>query len=201
MVSIYLLAVKLMYLALAKRALELFDCSYDASESFFFEIEPTRQCFTSQWWQLLLPWSIMAILVFVIGFPSVTAFMILYRYRVLKKPVHTRKPWESFLLQVTYKKQNEFRHGHDFWPVVISIRQLLLASVQLFFTDYAPFQAVLVILVYLFGLVLQLVVKPYSLQSLNFLESATLFSSIIVLLGLLLLFVLFSFLFSVLLLF
>ena len=49
LISIFVLAHKIMYLMLANRALELYDCAYDASKGFFFAAEPNRKCFIESW--------------------------------------------------------------------------------------------------------------------------------------------------------
>lgn len=47
--SIYLLALKLMYLSLARKSLELYNCG-DAAQGYFFNVEPSRKCYVETWW-------------------------------------------------------------------------------------------------------------------------------------------------------
>ena len=181
--NLYLMALKLMYLSLSTKALELFDCSYDPAEKFFFQIEPNRSCFIGGWWWDLLPFSVGAIIFYVIGIPSLVAYMAILRVRYLKiRPV--QRTWkQNFLLQVTYKAKKEYRPECDYWESVISVRKLCIVASQLFFSEYAAFQAVLIILIFQVALLFQSHTTPYSIRSLNFLESATLFSSTLVLTG------------------
>lgn len=47
--SIYLLALKLMYLSLARKSLELYNCG-NAAQGYFFNVEPSRKCYVETWW-------------------------------------------------------------------------------------------------------------------------------------------------------
>ena len=177
------LAMQILYFSLSRRALELFDCSYDASQSFFFEVEPMRQCLAQDWWFRLLPWSLLAIIFYVIGYPLLSAWLIFKRHEIFLKSAGLRKRWEVLVLEVTYSKKQEFKEKYEFWPVLTSLRQLALASIQLFFTGYAPLQVILMCLVFLGSIILQMDKLPYSTPSLNRLENVTLTSSMVVLMA------------------
>lgn len=62
-------------------------------------------------------------------------------------------------------------------------RKFLIVVSQLFFASYPGFQAVFVVFVLFLAYVIQRNMMPYSAKSLNFLESSTIVSSILVLMG------------------
>jgi hypothetical protein len=185
MAAIYLLSMSLMYLMLARRSLELFDCTYDGAGNYFFEYEPNRLCYAPEalWYWHLLPWAIASILVYVIGFPVVMSWLTVTRGKYVDLREEERTRFQEFLLLATYKKQSEYRQGYEFWEVVVALRKLLIVMVQVFFTRYAPFQAVLVCCVFQASVLLQLRHEPYSLPVLNNLELTTLIASIGVLMA------------------
>jgi hypothetical protein len=185
MAAIYLLGMSLMYLMLSRRSLELFDCTYDGAGNYFFEYEPNRLCYAPDavWYWRLFPWTIISILVYVIGFPVLMVWLTVTRGKYLEIREDERTPFQQFLLLATYKKQSEYKQGYEFWEVVVALRKLLIVMIQVFFTRYAPFQAILVCFVFQAAVLLQLRYEPYSLPSLNSLEITTLIASIGVLMS------------------
>ena len=178
-----LFALKLLYLTLSRRAFEILNCVQDDSGIWYFEIEPSRKCYSEDWWWSLFPYAVASIVVYVIGIPAVSLYVAIRRIKILKKRPYERNDREIFMLQLTYKKQREFRVGCDYWDVMIMTRKLLIVASQLFFTGYTGFQAVLLLLVLFVSQLLHKDVMPYTISSLNFLESSILSSSVLVLLG------------------
>lgn len=176
-------ALKILYLSLARRALEVFSCTADGKGNFFFEPEPSRKCYVEEWWWRILPTSILSIFLFVIGIPLLTLYLSRKRIEILRKSILERSEREVFLLQVTYKRKREFQVKYDFWDVTIMIRKLLVVVSQLFFASYPGFQAVFLLWVLFIAYLLHREFQPYTIKSLNFLESTTIVASILVLMS------------------
>lgn len=179
-----LFAMKILYLSLARRALELFNCTSDGAGNYYFEAEPSRKCYTEKWWTDLLPISILAIVFYVIGIPVVSLYLSRRRMQIIaeKQPFERTKK-ENFILQITYKKKREFRNQFDFWDVVVMMRKFMIVACQLFFASIPGFQAVILLFVLLIAYILHKNYMPYASNSLNFLESTSIISSTLVLMA------------------
>lgn len=178
-----LLAFKILYLTLAKKSLEIFNCVDDKNGNFYFDAEPSRKCFVEGWWYSLLPSSILGIIFYVVGIPAISLYLSLMRMKVLKKQRFEFTSWDKFIIRVTSKKHREFSEKFDYWDVIIMTRKFLIVVSQLFFASFPGFQAVFVVFVLFLAYVVQRNMMPYSEKSLNFLESSTIVSSILVLMG------------------
>lgn len=176
-------ALKIMYLSLSRRTLEIYNCQNDGSGNFYFSSIPSRKCYTEKWWMDLLPSSITAIIVYIVGIPVLAIFLSLKRIQTLKKPKNQRTKVDEFILQVTYKKRREFKTQFDYWDVIIMVRKFMIAASQLFFATFPAFQAVWLLMILFAAYVLQRVYLPYTVRSLNFLESVTIIASMLVLLS------------------
>ena len=139
------------------------------------------QCFTQDWWLQLLPWSLLAIVFYVIGYPVVSALLVFKQHDILLKPVLFRKQWETLITEITYSKKQEFKEKCEYWHVLVSMRQFALTVIQLFFTGYTPLQVNMMCLVFLAAIIFQMHKLPYSSMSLNHLETTSLASSMVVL--------------------
>jgi hypothetical protein len=169
-----------LYLSFSRKALELFDCQTINGVA-YFEAEPGRKCY-QEWWNQLLPVVFAAIAFYVVGIPLLLFILFRSRVHIIQKVAPSqRTAWQRFLLRITYKKRSEFKLEYEYWDTVLSLRKLLIVMSQLFFSKYAAFQAGLLIMVLVMSLVLHTAKQPYAIPSLNILESATLLSSILVL--------------------
>jgi hypothetical protein len=179
--SIFLLLLKLVYINVSRKALELFDCTYsESSYHYYFDVEPNRQCYV-EWWNNLLPIAVLSILFYVIGIPLLFFVLFYQRRRFLKIPMSQRTKWQTFLLQATFKKKSEFQPETEYWDVVLLCRKLAIIVCQLMFSQYTAFQAQVLVIILLLFLVGHVYISPYSMRSLNFLEGVSLLSSILVL--------------------
>jgi hypothetical protein len=187
-------AMKILYLSLSRRSVELFQCVGDGNSGWMFVPEPGRKCFstTSQdnWWWTLFPYSMAGIAIYIVGIPMLSLYLSVRRMSIINQyitPLNNNKQQptkaEIFILQITYKKRREFRLEYEYWDVVVMLRKLLLVLCQLFFAQYPGFQAVVLLGVLLGAYLLHRNHQPYNARSLNFLESSTIISSILVLLS------------------
>lgn len=192
-------AMKILYLSLARRSVELFQCVEDGNSGYMFVPEPGRKCFSSpdssgtSWWWQLFPYSMAGIAIYILGIPMLSLYLSMRRMAIIgrymdhanetKKQQTAATKWEVFILQITYKKRREFRLEYEYWDVMVMLRKLLLALCQLFFAQYPGFQAVVLLGVLLGAFLLHRNHQPYNARSLNFLESSTIISAILVLLS------------------
>lgn len=94
LLSVYILFMKFLYLSLVKRTFELYNCSLAVSAGdanaieeqrlYYFEAQPSRMCYTEQWWYDLLPYSILSIIFYIVGFPVLVLFLSLQRMKILE---------------------------------------------------------------------------------------------------------------------
>lgn len=179
--GIFTLILKLIYINVSLKSLELFDCSYNPTNSkFYFEAEPNRVCY-ADWWMAILPFAVGAIVLYVIGIPLLFLGMFVLRRRYLKIPGYRRSNWQKFILQATFKRRSEFRPETEYWDVILLFRKLCIVFCQLMFNAYTAFQAQVLVIILLLFLVGHVYISPYSMRSLNFLEGVSMLSSIVVL--------------------
>lgn len=179
--GIFLLILKLVYINVSSRSLELFQCSHNPTTGlYYYYSEPSRICFQS-WWFNLLPFAIAGICIYVIGIPGLFIALDRMRKRYLLIPRIQRTRFQMFILQATYKKRSEFYPNTEYWDVVLLLRKLAVISCQIIFTDFVALQALVLIMTYCFFLLGHVFVQPYSMKSLNFLEGVTMLSSLMVL--------------------
>lgn len=133
---VFLIALKMMYINVAQRSLELFNCTYnEVTNEYIFQPQTSRKCFEN-WWYQLLPWSIAGILIYVIGIPALYVFLFLKRRKYLKMKAEHRNQSQQFIVRVTYKKNCEFHESARYWDAVLMVQSLGLVSCQMFFTQY-----------------------------------------------------------------
>jgi hypothetical protein len=176
----YMLGMKLMYLSLAQRTLELFNCTYDGSKHWYFGPEPGRKCY-DVWWYNLLGLSIFSIIVYVVGVPVLNAWLEYRRMQIVEKRYQDRKPHEHFIVAMTYRRKQEFRPGFRYWDTIILIRKFLIVVTQLFFTAYIGVQACCLVLIFFISTTLHKDRLPYAIPTLNRLETTVLISCVLIL--------------------
>ena len=182
--AVLLLILKTLYLTLARKSVEIFDCPYDRNSAlFFFKPEPSRKCFIDDWWFGLLPISIIASLVYLIGIPAVFAYLLYQRLQIKKIPSDERTERQNTILMITFKRKVEFKPGNEYWDVITMIRELCIVLTQLFFASYTGLQACALLLIFLIATIFSIKRKPYVDETMNFLESMTLSSCTFVLLA------------------
>jgi uncharacterized membrane protein len=180
--SIFILLLKMIYINVAKRAMELFDCNYDPiTGNSYFEPEPNRICYR-EWWMRMMPYGVAAVGAYVVGIPLLFLFLFLKRRKYLYIPLNKRTRLQQFIVQITYKKNSEFREEVEHWNVVLLVRSFLIICCMLFFGQSVPFQAVMLIIFFLLFFGGHVRVYPYKIPTLNMLEGITTFSSMLVLL-------------------
>ena len=179
--SAYVWSLKFMYLELARRTFELFNCSPISTDS-YFQPEPNRKCY-QQWWFNMLPASIFAFLLYIIGIPILIYYLSKRREFILALPFRSRTKLDQFILEMTYKAKKEYKDTHDFWDVAIMVRKLVIVTCRLFFIAHPIFQSILLLTVLSVSAFFQKHYQPFELISLNRLEFVSLLGSVSVLFG------------------
>ncbi|KAJ6249788.1 insulin-like growth factor binding protein [Anaeramoeba flamelloides] len=172
MINVYLTLLTLLYLILSQKSLQVFDCAYDSSsKNYVFQPEPNYNCF-EKWWYQFLPFSIISIVLYIIGIPILIVYLLIKNSKILTERQFDLK----FGLLCTRYNKNFF-----FWEIVIMIRKLFLVISQIYLYNYTVLQLIAMILILLLALIIQFRFKPYIESRHNFLESILLFISNVIL--------------------
>lgn len=181
--GIYLTMLKMVYINLSLWSLELYDCNpTEIANYFIYQPESSRKCY-DDWWYALLPFSILGILLYVLGIPCIILVLYLARKRDLLIQKNRRTCFQQFIIQLTFKRNNEFQEHARYWDMVLMIRQLAIVICQLFFTNFIAIQSQLVIMVFVIFQYFHVSIRPHTVQSVNQLEAVTQISTILILMA------------------
>jgi hypothetical protein len=175
-------SIKFMYLSVAIKSLEIFDCTYQpALKGYMFELDPDRLCYTEKWWFDLIGLAVFSIIVFDIAF-MVFVFWIEGQRNRIMDAIYTSPwrpgPFSQLILKLTYKKTPMYREGFEYWDSVILLRKLMIGLALMICVAQPSVQATLLIGIFEGCMAFQLYAKPYYNEENNTFELVTLASSI-----------------------
>jgi hypothetical protein len=172
MAAVYILFLKIYYLAVTTTTLKLFDCTTRQDGKSYFDAVPSRLCY-QEWWQRLLPFSIFGIVCYVIGIPLL--IFTLHYYKMKIDPNEKTSFVQRLVLYATYEKKQQYKKEHGYWDVVLLARKFAVVVSQLFFTAYISVQVIFLLMVFNAFIIQHVDAKPYVISSLNKLETACMF--------------------------
>jgi hypothetical protein len=188
-----ILGMKFLYLSVATKTFELYNCIPEGSNgSYYFEPQPNQRCYVEDWWKVLQPFTIASAIIYVFGF-LVFVFVIEYRRRILilgdnfsYLGTTSNTFWtslDSLILKLTYYTRPAYRPGYEWWDCIILLRKLGIAMTLMFISKNAGIQVLVMSFVFQVSLGLHMRILPYRDPKINGLETMTLVSSIGILLA------------------
>ena len=154
-IQIFLMAMMMAYITLAKWGISVFDCFEQPNKPGTFNLDdaPYIQCFTSDWYHLSAIGGL-AILLYVVGLPILITYIFFANYMRLRMGDMQCLQRYGFL----YKP---YRPGSPGWEVVILVRKSLLVLISKMNSQSPYMQGVWSLVVYSFVIVIQARVAPY----------------------------------------
>ncbi|KAJ6235482.1 insulin-like growth factor binding protein [Anaeramoeba flamelloides] len=171
-INVYLTLLTLLYLILAQKSLEIFNCQFEqSSQKYLLSSDSNYYCFDSTWFKIL-PFGIIFTILNIVGTPSLIVYLLIKNSKKLNEKEFDLK----FGLLCSRYYKNFF-----FWEIIIMVRKLFIVIIEIFLSNHTTISLIFMLFVIIAFLLLQFSLKPYIEKRHNTLESFLLISIVVIL--------------------
>ncbi|KAJ3433975.1 insulin-like growth factor binding proteinn-terminal [Anaeramoeba flamelloides] len=160
-VNVFVASLLVLYLILALKIFEFFDCTYSSSlKQYIFEPEKSHYCF-DDWWYKILPFVIFFMIIYIVGIPIFFGYILWYHSKNVNEKIFNQR------LSLLYSR---YKIEYFYWEIIIIFRKFFIVVFEIYLTNYAFIQIILLILCLIVSIIIQNIYKPYNTPHRNFYE-------------------------------
>ncbi|KNC52475.1 uncharacterized protein AMSG_08032 [Thecamonas trahens ATCC 50062] len=174
----YVMFVLVAYVFVAHKALEVFACTKQTDGTYFLNAHPSMKCYVGEWWDLL-PWTILAALLYCAGIPLVFAAVLVKSFKPAFSSANERL-YELHVARFGILTSRYLLRAY-MWELVVMGRKMAIVAGTLFFQEMTVLQNLVALFVMFAAVLAQSFARPYRSPDDNKLEFILLCTSYFVL--------------------